>query len=78
MSLVGVGASPGGVKSTATPGVAGWSADNDFTFNLDPQATDANNLVSGLMAVNVDGFLVANVFSIQNDFLPSTAPTTDA
>ncbi|MDQ1357468.1 MAG: hypothetical protein QOG44_1841 [Acidimicrobiaceae bacterium] len=78
VSLVGVGASPGGVKSTATPGVAGWSADNDFTFNLDPQATDANNLVSGLMAVNVDGFLVANVFSIQNDFLPSTAPTTDA
>ena len=78
VSLVGVGASRGGVKSTASPGVAGWSADNDFTFNLDPQATDANDLVSGLMAINVDGFLVANVFSIQNDFLPSTAPTTDA
>ncbi|MGI8777862.1 MAG: fibronectin type III domain-containing protein [Acidimicrobiales bacterium] len=78
VSLVGVGTATGGVKSLAGPVAAGWSVDTDFTFNVDPQATNANNLVSGLLAMNVDGFLVANVFSVQNDSQPATAPTTDA
>ncbi len=78
VSLVGVGQATGGPKSLADPVAPGWSLATSFTFNLDPQATNANNLVSGLMAMNVDGFLVANVFSVQNDFLPAVTPTSDA
>ena len=78
VSLVGVGTSTGGLKSLADPVAPGWSVDESFTFHLDPQATDANNIVSGLMAMNVDGFLVANVFSVQNDFQPTTKPVTNA
>jgi hypothetical protein len=78
VSLVGVGTSSGGVKSLASPVAAGWSIANSFTFDLDPQATSANNLVSGLMAMNVNGFLVANVFSIQNDYLPPSLPSSNA
>lgn len=78
VSLVGVGTATGGVKSRAGSVAPGWSIDDDFTLDLDPLATNANNLVSGLMAMNVDGFLVANVFSLQNDSQPATAPTTSA
>jgi hypothetical protein len=78
VSLVGVGSSTGGVKSLAGPVPPGWSVANDFTFDVDPKATDANNLVSGLLAMNVDGFLVANVLSVQNDSQPQAAPSSDA
>ncbi|MGI9023025.1 MAG: fibronectin type III domain-containing protein [Acidimicrobiales bacterium] len=78
VSLVGVGTATGGAKSLADPVPEGWSVEHDFMFNLDPQVTNANNLVSGLMAMNVDGFLVANVFSVQNDSRPATTPTTNA
>jgi hypothetical protein len=78
VSLTGVGSATGGAKSVADPVTPGWSIANSFTFNLDPQATNANNLVAGVMAMNVDGFLITNVFSIQNDFQPTVSPTTNA
>jgi Pectate lyase superfamily protein len=78
VSLVGVGTASGGIKVLADPVGAGWSIEDSFTLDLDPKATNANNLVAGLMAMNVDGFLVANVFSIQNDFEPSTVPNSNA
>ena len=78
VTLTGVGTATGGAKSVADPVAPGWSITTSFTLNLDPQATNANNLVAGIMALNVDGFQITNVFSIQNDFQPTVNPTTNA
>lgn len=74
VSLVGVGSSTGGIKSKAGTVAAGRTIDNSFTFNMDPADTTASNKTSALMILNTKGFLVTNVFSIQNDFLPAEAP----
>ena len=74
VSLVGVNSSTGGRKALAEPLFPGWSVDSDFTFDLDPAATDSNVAVTGVQALNVDGFLIQNVFSIENDSQPSAAP----
>ncbi len=78
VSLVGVGTATGGRKSVANPVAAGWSIDTSFTFDLDPAVTNANNLVAGVLALNVDGFLISHVFSIQNDSQPASASPTNA
>jgi hypothetical protein len=77
VTLVGVGTSTGGLKSLADPVFPGWSLDSSFTLNLDPATTDASTLVAGVQALNVNGFLIQNVYSIQNDSQPAVAPTTD-
>jgi len=77
VTLIGVASSSGGLKPLADPVFPGWSVSASFTFNLDPAATDASTLVTGLQALNVRGFLIKNVYSIQNDFQPAVAPTTD-
>jgi len=77
VTLIGVSSSTGGLKSLADPVFPGWSVRASFTFNLDPATTDASTLVTGLQALNVRGFLIKNVYSIQNDFQPAVAPTTD-
>ena len=74
VSLVGVESANGGRKSLAQPLFKGWQVDGDFTFDLDPKYTDSNDAVTGLQALNVDGFLIQNVYSIENDYQPSTAP----
>lgn len=74
VSLVGVGSATGGRKSLAQPLFKGWQVDGDFTFDLDPKYTDSNDAVTGLQALNVDGFLIENVYSIENDTQPSVAP----
>jgi hypothetical protein len=66
VSIVGVGAHDGDVKQQANPVESGWSITNAFTMNLDPKATDASDKVSGIELLNVDGFLIENVLSIQN------------
>ena len=66
VSLVGVGTHAGGVKQQADPVARGWDITNAFTLNLDPAATGASDKVSGIGLLNVDGFLIENVFSIQN------------
>lgn len=71
VSLMGVNSSSGGRKGLAEPVFAGWSVEPDFTFDLDPATTDANEAVAGVQAVNVDGFSIENVYSIQNDSQPS-------
>jgi hypothetical protein len=77
VSIVGVGQHTGGVKQQADPVEHGWAIDNTFTMNLDPKATDANEKVSGIELLNVDGFLIENVFSIQNADTPKTGwPTS--
>ena len=78
VSLVGVGASTGGRKLAAGTVAAGWSIANSFTFDLDPSVTNANNLVSAVVALNVDGFLIDHVLSIQNDSQPAAAQPTNA
>ncbi|HVT75745.1 MAG TPA: glycosyl hydrolase family 28-related protein [Acidimicrobiales bacterium] len=77
VTLTGVNQSTGGVKASADPVASGWSIAPDFTFNLDPATTDASVKVAGVQALNVTGFLIENVFSIQNDSQPATVPTTD-
>jgi hypothetical protein len=77
VSLVGVGTSSGGLKALAGRPFTGWSLSSDFTFNLDPGTTNASVLVAGVQALNVTGFLIMNVYSIQNDSQPLTLPTTD-
>ncbi|HVV37167.1 MAG TPA: hypothetical protein VHC63_11235 [Acidimicrobiales bacterium] len=77
VSIVGVGQHDGGVKQQAEPVEAGWSIANAFTMDLDPRATDADDKVSGIELLNVDGFLVENLFSIQNaDESTPTWPTS--
>jgi hypothetical protein len=78
VSLVGVNTSSGGRKTLAEPLFPGWSVEPDFTFDLDPATTDANEAVAGLQAVNVDGFSIENVYSIQNDSPPATKQTNKA
>jgi hypothetical protein len=77
VTLIGVASSAGGLKQLAKPLFPGWSVDPDFTFNLDPAATDASVLVTGIQASNVTGFLIQNVYSIENDFQPAVRPSTD-
>ncbi|HVT78494.1 MAG TPA: hypothetical protein VHD87_15760 [Acidimicrobiales bacterium] len=71
VSIVGVGEHTGGVKQQADPVEPGWSIADAFTMNLDPKTTDADAKVSGLELLNVDGFLVQNLFSIQNADTPA-------
>jgi hypothetical protein len=88
VSVVGVGTHTGGVKDLASPVEPGWNIDNSFTLNLDPKTTNANQKIGAIQLLYVDGFLVQNVFSIQNATLPDPAavkasggsypwPTTD-
>jgi hypothetical protein len=42
-------------------------------MDLDPKATNANQKVGGMELLNVDGFLIENVFSVQNGTLPDPA-----
>jgi hypothetical protein len=78
VSIVGVGEHGGGVKDRAAPLEEGWSITNAFTMNLDPRATDASDRVSGIELLNVDGFLIENLFSIQNAQNPTPAwPTSE-
>lgn len=77
VTLIGVADSSAGPKDLAAPLYPGWTVDSDFTFNLDPATTGSSDLVNGVQMLNVDGFLIQNVFSIQNDSQPATAPTTD-
>jgi hypothetical protein len=67
VSLVGVGQSSVGKPVAA----AGWDISHSFTFNLDPKATNVNNESRGLGVTWVDGFLIENVFMIQDNSCPS-------
>ncbi len=67
VSLVGVGQSSAGKPVAA----AGWDISHSFTFNLDPKATNVNNESRGLGVTWVDGFLIENVFMIQDNSCPS-------
>jgi len=78
VSLVGVGSSSGGLKTKSEPVESGWAVDNSFTFNMDPQATQASEKSAGLQVLNTQGFLIANVFSIENDFRPADAAQFNA
>jgi hypothetical protein len=77
VTLIGVADGTASLKSFAAPVFPGWSVDEDFTFDLDPARTDASVLVTGLLMYNVQDFLVQNVFSVENDWQPAVAPTTD-
>lgn len=77
VTLIGVADSADGPKALAAPLYPGWSVDSDFTIDLDPAATNASVLVTGMLLYNVSGFLIENVFSIENDFQPATTPVTD-
>jgi hypothetical protein len=77
VTLIGIGDSTAGPKALAAPLYPGWTVDTDFTFNLDPAATGSSDLVNGVQMLNVDGFLIQNVFSIENDSQPVTKATTD-
>jgi hypothetical protein len=67
VSLVGVGQSSAGKPVAA----AGWDISHSFTFNLDPRATNVNNESRGLGVTWVNGFLIQNVFMIQDNSCPS-------
>lgn len=78
VSLVGVGENNGGPKTQAEPVASGWNIANAFTMDLDPATTDSNEKVAGIEMLNVDGFLVQNLFSIQNASAPTTGWPTSA
>jgi hypothetical protein len=77
VTLTGIADSTAGPKALAAPLYPGWTVDSDFTFNLDPAATGSSDLVNGVQMLNVNGFLIQNVFSIENDSQPVSAATTD-
>lgn len=81
VSIVGVGTGSPDVKSLAQPVPDGWDVTGSFTFDLDPATTGADPYIRGIDMVNVDGFLVQNLFAIQNNTAPvpgaaSTLPTS--
>jgi hypothetical protein len=73
VSIIGVGNHSGGVKDLANPVEPGWDINNSFTMDLDPKSTTANQKVGGMQLLNVDGFLIENLFSIQNATIPDPA-----
>ena len=75
VSLVGVGSSNTPLKARANPVAAGRSISGSFTFNVDAADTGSSNRMSGLIIMNTQGFLVENVFSIENDHIPDISPT---
>ncbi len=77
VTLIGIHDSTAGPQALAAPLYPGWTVDSDFTFDLDPAATNASVLVTGVLLYNVSGFLIQNVFSIENDFQPLFTPVTD-
>ena len=66
VSIVGVGSRSTALKRAAGPIEPGWDLDTSFTFDLDTQRTGGDNFNSAMQLANVDGFLVENVFTIQN------------
>ncbi len=80
VSIVGVGQDMDARKQDARAAggraVAGFDLSQDFTMNLDPQSADSSNYVMGMSLVNVQYFLIQNVFSVQNDTDQQSATIT--
>jgi hypothetical protein len=77
VSIIGVGSAGNALKRFQTSVEPGWNLDRSFTFDLNTQRTGGDNYDSAMQLNNVDGFRIANVFTIQNG-TPSdpTDPTT--
>jgi Pectate lyase superfamily protein len=73
VSIVGVGSHTGGVKDLADPVQPGWNIANSFTMDLDPRTTNASQKVGGMQLLNIDSFLIQNVFSIENATVANAA-----
>lgn len=75
VTLIGVGESMEGKPKP----VAGWDISHSFTFDLDSESNHGPVYTHGIALRNVDGFLIENVFSIQNnkkgDHTPPTSHT---
>ena len=66
VSMVGVGSAPSALKRLAAPVEPGWNIDRSFTFDLDTTRTGGDNYESAIQLANVDGFLIDDVYSIEN------------
>ena len=60
---------------TATPRTwkPGWDLSHSFVFDLDPRRTGGSNILGAMQLFNVRGFLIQNVFSVQNGSAQSGA-----
>lgn len=66
VSIVGVGRADHPAKREAGDVEPGWDIASSFTMNLDPEATEGSRKSGGIEMLHVDGFLVQNLYSIQN------------
>lgn len=67
VSIVGVGSASTPLKRAAVIFVEpGWNLNQSFTFDLNTRRTGGDNFNSAMQLANVNGFLIDNVFSIQN------------
>src|SRR4051794_37668678 len=51
----------------------GWDLSHSFVVDLDPNRTGGSNVLGAMQLVNVRGFLIKNVFSVQNGSADSGA-----
>ena len=66
VSIVGVGTSPHVANKFTAHVEPGWNLSHSFVFDLDPNRTGGSNILGAMQLYNVRGFLIENVFSVQN------------
>ncbi len=73
VSIVGVGRSPHVASGLIARVERGWDVSHSLVFDLDSQRTGGSNILGAMQLVNVRGFLIENVVSVQNGSADSGA-----
>jgi hypothetical protein len=73
VSIVGVGRRLHTANDFAAHVEPGWDVSHSFVFDLDPNRTGGSNILGAMQLFNVRGFLIKNVFSVQNGSADSGA-----
>ena len=66
VSIVGVGKNLHVAKGRTARVEPGWDLSHSFVFDLDASRTGGSNILGAMQLYNVRGFLIENVFSVQN------------
>jgi hypothetical protein len=73
VSIVGVGRRAGAPSRFVAHTAPGWDLSRSFIFDLDADRTRGSNVLGAMQLLNVRGFLVKNVLSLQNGSADSGA-----
>ena len=73
VSIVGVGRRQHAANDFTADAEPGWDLSHSFVFDLDPNRTGGSNILGAMQCFNVRGFLIENVFSVQNGSADSGA-----